>query len=72
MRGLESNIRTKTTNGWTDTNFTNWANDAVRDGTDQSVQISLFGKTNGKLTDESCKKTYILPEETGIKFECTC
>jgi hypothetical protein len=44
----------------TDTNFTNWANDAVRDGTAQCVQMSLVDKTIGKWLDESCKRTALI------------
>ena len=44
----------------TETNFYNWANDAVRDGTAQCVQMSLYDKTIGKWTDESCKKTALI------------
>ena len=44
----------------TDIDFANWVEDAVRDGTDQCVQMSLLDKTLGKWADESCKRTALV------------
>ena len=44
----------------TDTNFTNWAEDAIKDGTDPCVQMSLIKTTLGKWTDEACRKTALI------------
>ena len=44
----------------TDNDFTNWANDADRDGTVKCVQMSLFDKTIGKWMEESCKRTALI------------
>ena len=44
---------------WVDgtaTNYTNWSSDAVKDGTDACVEMSLVSIDLGKWTDESCEK----------------
>ena len=40
----------------TDTNFTNWSEDSVRDGTDPCVEMSLTTESMGKWFDVSCKR----------------
>ena len=41
----------------TDNNFTNWADDAVKDGLDPCVQMSLVNASMSKWYDQSCKMT---------------
>ena len=43
-----------------DTGYTNWGSDAVRDGKDECVQMSLLDKTLGKWTDVSCAKKALI------------
>ena len=40
--------------------YNNWADDAVKDGTEPCVQMSLIKSNLGKWTDESCKKTALI------------
>ena len=55
----------------TDTNFTNWADDTVRDGTDPCVQMSLVTETLGKWSDMSCKKLGIIVCQKKQEFNFT-
>ena len=48
-----------------DTNYTNWANDAVKDGNNPCVQMSLSKATFGKWRDESCKRSSLIVCQKG-------
>ena len=44
----------------TDSNFTNWSEDTVRDGSELCVQMSLLNRTRGQWTDSSCKRPALI------------
>ena len=49
--------------GWLDgtkVNYTNWAEDSLRDGSEPCVQMSLGRANLGKWLDESCKRSAII------------
>ena len=53
----------------TDTDFTNWSEDSVLNGTEPCVQMSLVSESLGKWMDVSCKEPALVvcQKEQGIK-----
>ena len=44
----------------TETNYTNWSDEAAKDGEVKCVEMSLEKETNGKWSDVSCKKSALI------------
>ena len=40
----------------TDSNYNNWSEESVREGSEPCVRMSLLNRTLGKWTDSSCKR----------------
>ena len=54
--GMEYNGQEYNWMDGTDSNFTNWSEDAIREGSESCVRMSLMNRTLGKWTDSSCKR----------------
>ena len=54
-----------------ETSYTNWSEDAIREGSEPCVQMSLMNRTLGKWMDSNCRRrgSYCLSREADIHFE---